>query len=278
MKKIVSFMLGLILIGSSISTYAYTNMLEWEQKTDCVMTSEQRTFVEEKVCELIDELDLRDMERPKQIMTIQNWVNENIEYDYEFRRSYRTAYSGLMNGSTVCVGYCAIGHEFCKQLEIPCEIVFCGFDDEDGYETTHVVLLVQMENELWYYWDITAAMGYGNDLLMGYQDAEIVLGGISKYDFYSDGNVGDRQIAEMNYFHDYSINDYIEESAFINTVRRYLKHFSRISNTYTYRERPHYKDVMHNTRGYICKENETVFSFNFWVNEDNYGPFGCWYN
>lgn len=187
------------------------NIPSWEKSAKCEMTREERKAVEEKVSEIITELDLRDMKyRIQQIAYIQDWLNGNVSYDTGYQYSNRTAYSGLIDGSTVCTGYCEIGLEFCKQLNIPCEVFYCEYKDEDIGLVTHVALVVQMENELWYYWDITSINPLDEALLIGTTDSKRHFGNIVK-DSPGYTDISKYQIDEQNYFGRYNLDDFITD-------------------------------------------------------------------
>lgn len=154
MKKILSFMMALMIVSSVFNVYAQTDETAYMRAENCYQSEEQRAFVSDKVSEIIDELGIETKDRYNQITAINEWLKKNVTYDHqEWKKnitSRRTAYSALTDGVTVCSGYIQLGREFCQQLDIPSDYVRV-MDGNDA----HGVLMVQMEDGKYYYWDPT---------------------------------------------------------------------------------------------------------------------------
>lgn len=154
MKKIFSFMMALMIASGMLNVYAQTDEAAYMRAENCYQTQEQREYVAEAVAEIIDELGIEAKDRYNQITAINKWLKKNVEYDHqEWDKdiaSRRTAYSALTDGITVCSGYIQLGREFCLQLDIPSDYVRV-MDGNDA----HGILMVQMEDGEYYYWDPT---------------------------------------------------------------------------------------------------------------------------
>lgn len=194
----------MVMVFSLVPTFA-SNENVYMNTEKCYQNAAQQEYVSERVTEIIEELRLKDRNTYTQINMIDKWIHENIEYDHEkadqFVNFRRTAYSGLKNGYTVCVGFSQLGMEFCRQLGIPCEYVYCKYDNNE--RTTHVMLIVEIETpdgkNQWYYWDITSK----GKTLFGEEYANVFFDMIAKTTSYY--NNTKNKVAKNSYEEDYDV-------------------------------------------------------------------------
>lgn len=143
------------MITGLMPVYTSSNEYIYMTTGKCYQTKEEQEYVTKRVSEIIDELNINGKNRVNQLYKINEWMKNNIEYDHEKVdldiNDRRTAYSALINGFTVCTGYSQLAKEFCRQLDIPCDYVEGSIPLGGKHET----VIVQMENDLWYYWDPT---------------------------------------------------------------------------------------------------------------------------
>lgn len=91
--------------------------------------------------------DLSGLSVPDRIKAIHDWVCTHMEYADKSSarfinewRGYQTAYSALVEGTTVCAGYCAAFKLLCDAYDIPCVIVR-GLDGENSAHVWNYVLV-----------------------------------------------------------------------------------------------------------------------------------------
>lgn len=153
-KKMISVVI-LLLISLFFSTlsnvFAFTDMEKFMTYQLCQETEEETKYVKDKVKKVIDELEIRDLEKHKQIKIVNDWIRENVEYDFTKDDTMRSSYDGLYYGKTVCTGYSMIFYRFMEELEIPCDILPVRILETKG---GHALNIVKLDNK-WYFVDTT---------------------------------------------------------------------------------------------------------------------------
>lgn len=271
MKKFLSLVLAMLIVVGATPAYATTNFKSYGQIEQCNMTAAQTQTVKDFIDSFIEEHNVKNMTRSEQLAELAVYLCGNVEYDYDYIRENRTAYALVTKGLTVCVGYTQLAYMYCEALEIPCDIVFNSMKTAPASET-HVMNMVQMEDGLWYYLDYTESVPENsNGFLFGEDTANAYYRWIVKKTSYSD--ISGNEVSKEDYLTKYKRH----EDPNTNVLRTILKALSA-KGYIIYHERPGSINALYNGQGWVIKGGEEVFKFNFYYNEDNYGPLGCWYN
>ena len=116
---------------SSIANVTYT--------VDFNTTAEQEHKVDQKVAEILEELDLVNLGEYERAFAIYKYITTHVKYDYKnlnndsYKLKY-TAYAALFNGTAVCQGYAVLFYRLANECGISSRIV-SGFTSEgnDGH-------------------------------------------------------------------------------------------------------------------------------------------------
>ena len=124
-------------------------------------TAEQEKQVDAAVAELLDSLELEGKSDYDKVKAIYDWMNANIEYDFDGLARYLTkhiassAYAALFDHTAVCQGYSVLFYRLCLEEGIDARVV----QDVTGGGAPHVWNIVQMDNGCYYYVDTTLGAG-----------------------------------------------------------------------------------------------------------------------
>ena len=179
-KKIISMFLliTLIFIGT---VFGWTDIDKFMYFQETTETEEETQMVKHEVKKIVDELNIRNIDRYTQIQKINDWIRENVKYDDTNNMYLRSSYDALFEGRTVCTGYSMLFYRFMEELQVPCDIVSCYIKSS---AIPHCINSVEMEDGYWYFVDATNVPS----------DAGLFLSGTKR--------------ANSNYYMNYNLNTY----------------------------------------------------------------------
>ncbi len=170
-------------VGTSGSYYLQNITLEMTYDT----TASQEAWVDDKIDDLIDELDLKNGD-PEYVRfkRLYDWVCSNITYDYYHLERveagdtsymlHHTAYGGLKYGTCVCEGYALIIYRVALEMGLDARLVAgCMVNGSP----THGWNIVQI-GKYYYNVDSTWDAGYTNSGYMSFME--------NQYDFNYSGS------------------------------------------------------------------------------------------
>ena len=91
-------------------------------------TADQEELVDEKVNQLLSQLDLREKSNYEKITGVYDYICSHVTYDYDHLddESYKlqyTAYAALINGTAVCQGYSVLLYRLLEELGVDGRII-----------------------------------------------------------------------------------------------------------------------------------------------------------
>lgn len=114
---------------------------------DLSETAEQTSWVNTRVSEILNELELDDATEYQKVKKIHDYIINHIAYDLSVTNN--SAYEGLKNKATACQGYANLAYKMLTDAGIACRVI----TGEAGGEA-HAWNIVRI-NDLWYNLDCT---------------------------------------------------------------------------------------------------------------------------
>lgn len=114
-------------------------------------TKKQTEKVEAKVASALRSLNINKLTDYGKVKAIHDYIVNLISYDDTYR--YYSAYSGIVNKSTVCNGYALLFYKMVKEAGVPCRYV-TGTAVTNGEISNHAWNIVKLDKK-WYNVDIT---------------------------------------------------------------------------------------------------------------------------
>lgn len=109
--------------------------------------SSQREFVQNTAKQVVADLITDDMNTHEKVKMLHDWIVLNFSYDSKL--FYRSAYDGLKTGKTVCEGYALMFYRLLTEAGIPVKVV-----EGYGRSRPHAWNLVQIDDQ-WFHVDTT---------------------------------------------------------------------------------------------------------------------------
>ncbi|MCK8462150.1 lipoprotein [Mycoplasma capricolum subsp. capricolum] len=99
----------------------------------------------------------RNLPTLEKITKAYDWMTKEVKFDYNISNSYdnQSAYSALVNKSTVCTGYAKGFQMLMDELGISCTLITSDISPRDPNGVKHVWNLVEIDGE-WYHLDTTS--------------------------------------------------------------------------------------------------------------------------
>ena len=126
-------------------------------------TSSQETKTSTAVTNLLKELNIgSDWSDYDKIHKIYEWITKNVKYtnasDYSTNMYYHTAYSAIVDKSTVCQGYASLLYRLALAVGVDCRVV-AGLAEAGNDDSAHGWNIVKIDGK-WYNLDSTWDAGY----------------------------------------------------------------------------------------------------------------------
>lgn len=131
--------------------YKYSNYAKFVFEFSYHETAAETTIVNSKVKEIISNMELTGKTTYEKIKIIHDYITKNVSYDNTYKNY--SAYSALINKSTVCNGYALLTYKMLTAADIPCKYV-TGFTNINDVTQEHAWNLVKVDGN-WYNMDIT---------------------------------------------------------------------------------------------------------------------------
>lgn len=179
-----------------MSTGCYKTTFTMKYRT----TAEQEAELDEKVAEILNELDVYSASDYEKIKAVHDYVLQNTEYNLYGDEYIYSAYGACINGEAVCQGYSLIMYRLLSELGINTRIIPGTAGGGD-----HMWNLVELYGK-YYYIDATFDDGDGV-----YKYAYFLKGSedFDSYGLTSDSHVFDASNFTSSLYADYSDGDFL---------------------------------------------------------------------
>lgn len=121
-------------------------------------TANQEKAIDAKVKDLLNNefAGWEDTHDFYKIFAVEYWLQENADYDYNFRSGCFSTYSALITGSTVCQGYATAVYRLLREMEVSTRVVTSEtMYDEDGYAISGHAWNIAQVGRYYYNVDVT---------------------------------------------------------------------------------------------------------------------------
>ncbi len=118
----------------------------------------QEKIVDEKVSEIINELDLQGKSGYEKICAVYNYIYENVKYDKVHKKNPHyhlksTAYGALVNGCACCQGYSVLMYRLLREAGVSARVI-TGSAVREGGNEYHAWNIVRLD-DVYYNIDVT---------------------------------------------------------------------------------------------------------------------------
>ncbi|WP_434341866.1 transglutaminase domain-containing protein [Mycoplasma putrefaciens] len=136
--------------------YLYSTIVKvyTKDKSRVIKEEAQAREAAKKIVKDNDWMNLPTLER---LTKAYEWITKNVKYDYTRENLFKnqSAYSALVERSTVCTGYAKGFQMICEELGIPCKVKEGSSSREANSEVKHAWNVVELDGD-WYYVDPTS--------------------------------------------------------------------------------------------------------------------------
>ena len=143
--------------GAAHTTYAgLTPAMEIKYTVSYYDDAQKEAEVDEKVDEIIENLELDDKTDFEKIAAIHDYICDNVEYETNEKDSntVRTAYGALIEGRAVCQGYSVSLYRLLLEAGIDNRVIFGKGLSDIGESGAHSWNIIELNDE-YYYIDTT---------------------------------------------------------------------------------------------------------------------------
>ena len=175
-------------------------------------TASQEKAVDAKVKELLSTefSGWEDVHDFYKIYAVEYWLQQNADYDYNFRSGCFSTYSALITGSTVCQGYATSVYRLLREMEVSTRVVTSEtMYDEDGYAISGHAWNIAQVGRYYYNVDVTwdDAAGDYYYFLSCPTTFEDDIDHIREYPYYTDEFYAQYPMGTEDYY----IEDHVDE-------------------------------------------------------------------
>ena len=143
-------------VSADIRMQGMGNKFTIKYKINYLETKEQTVQVNQRIQEVLEELDIKDKSDFKKIKLIHDFIISNSEYDLSSR--YNSAYGCLIMNKSACQGYAQLAYKMFTEAGISCRIV----TGKSG-GSPHAWNIVRLDGK-WYFIDCTWDDPVGTDI------------------------------------------------------------------------------------------------------------------